>query len=1170
MSLRSWAIRGLILAGLGAIGAFIWLANSWVSPERIRAEVKRTLEAQLEGVDIHVGAARMRILGGIAVSDLTLTLKGGDSPILAVPAAVLYHDKEQLNHGHLVIKKIELDKAELTLERSPAGKWNVEGIFKDGPADKPVPTFLIKDARVHVVDRGPDPLPEVNLTIDQLTLLNDPIPVLAIQAHASARKFGSIKATARLDRIKGELMLGLELPEFQLGEVVAGNADRFAPGLSRHLAGLNAVASIKADLTYNPSSEKSRQWSHKIDVELKEARYLHPDLPWPVEQIAAVVHIVDGRVSVDDATARVGEAQLKLGLESRAGAAPAAPDDSGDPLAQFESRLASLELTITGLTLNDRLYRVLPEPAQRKWRQFAPEGKVNASYKFTRGRDLSGWQREFELRPNQATMCYEKFKYPVTDVCGSVKWALKSAGSPVTNIRLDGTAAGQKITISGQIAGEGPDPGINLKVVGVNVPIDDKLVAAIPDKFRDLVRKFRANGRGDFMADFVQEQGVNLCMNEFRIDVQDARLCHEDIPYPVEKVKGRLFVRSSAMDPDRPVRPGRALGEDPDRDEIIIDGFTAVHGGSIITLNGSKQPIPRTHDKKLVLHFTGVNCPADADLQATCRSLRIESLWTTFQPHGKLSFNADLDLIDRGSLPNQPGRALPFDPRTDLDLKMGFKGAAVTPTFFPYEVTDFAGNLHYMGGCVNLWELTGRHGDSRVRLDAGDVRFYPDGAVWANLGGLQVKPLIADAAFIKALPAKLGAGVTEMSIKGRTELTIKQLVVLTPPDAPSAQTRTPPRTSDPLSTSLYEGQPSAQAPVTPSSLEKSSSSAVQRPPLAGAGLPPSQTPYPPAHPAEPDPKIYWDLELKLIGASFDTGVVWDQAFGSIESRGIYEGTHMGLIRGALWLESTAIAGQPVTRISGRYNAPPQLADPLHPGEYFPMELEFTDLTGELFHGVLGGEAHVSLTSPVRFNLLLKAADVQLEDVAKHYLTKLGADADLKGIAQAQLRLHNRVDLATGQLVIEGWGVVDVPTGRMYNLPILLDLVKLLKFEQPNKTAFEEAHAKFRIQGDRVRVEQIDLIGRAVCLGGSGELDVSGNYVKFDFYTIFSEVLAQLINTPVGDLTAFLSKNLFTIKLTRENGELRYKPVFVQKVSEPASEVADRLRMRVARLFGAAK
>jgi hypothetical protein len=319
---------------------------------------------------------------------------------------------------------------------------------------------------------------------------------------------------------------------------------------------------------------------------------------------------------------------------------------------------------------------------------------------------------------------------------------------------------------------------------------------------------------------------------------------------------------------------------------------------------------------------------------------------------------------------------------------------------------------------------------------------------------------------------------------------------------------------------------------------------------------------------QPDPVVYWDLQLKLLGGSLDTGVPWDQVFGSIACRGRYEGTHTGQVLGNIWIDSTSISGQPVTRISGNFAAPEQKPDPARSGEYLPTELEFTRLSGELFHGRLGGAAHVALTSPVRFNLWLMANDVQLEEVANHYNknSKLG-DADLKGIAQAQLRLDNSPDPVTGQMIVNGWGSVDVPTGRMYNLPILLDLVKLFKFETPNKTAFEEAHAIFRIQGDRVKVDQIDLIGRAVCLGGSGELDTSGNYVKFSFYTIISQVLARLINSPVGDLTKFLSQNLFVIRLTRENGELKYKPEAVPLVTDPALAVADRLRVRFAKLFG---
>ena len=84
-----------------------------------------------------------------------------------------------------------------------------------------------------------------------------------------------------------------------------------------------------------------------------------------------------------------------------------------------------------------------------------------------------------------------------------------------------------------------------------------------------------------------------------------------------------------------------------------------------------------------------------------------------------------------------------------------------------------------------------------MKLAAGEVRFYPDGVVWANLGGLEMKPLVADAAFLKALPGKLGPGLEELKLKGGAELLVKHLVVLTPPDPPT-NPRVPPPEPGPL------------------------------------------------------------------------------------------------------------------------------------------------------------------------------------------------------------------------------------------------------------------------------------------------------------------------------------------------------------------------------------
>jgi hypothetical protein len=1111
MRVRSWFIRGLILAGVAALAALAWLANSWVSPERVREKVIATLSEQFADVDVHVGSARMRILGGIAVSDIKLTRRGdpADRPFLSVPSAVLYHDKEQLNRGRLVIKKVELDAPVFTMERSAGGEWNVLSAMKPGPADRPVPTFVVKNGSVTVTDRAPGALPPLALTNLQLTLLNDPLPTLTVQAGATAANYGPVAVRARYNKLTRHLSLNVEAPELPLGPAVQSAVKRAAPDLAPHLAKLTATANVRAELTYAPGGP-GPHWKHDVRFSVKDAHFEHPDVPIAVEKLSASVRSVDGRIKVEEASALIGGTKVRLSLETRGDGLPAlalqGANDGGDPLKAIEDNLQKLEVHATDLPLSEALFDQLPPQMRRARKQFNPTGHVDVTYKF--GREGAGWKRDLEVRPKQAGLLYEKFRYPLADVRGLLKRVTTHTGEESVTIDLVGTAGGQFVTIKGRADGPGPDPAVNLTVTGLNAPLNDDLVNALPPKFAAMVRQFRASGRGDFVAKITQQPGVNLLENEFRIDIKDAKVNYTRFPYPVEQVKGRVVVRTTMTDATRPVRPGEPLAPLPDRDEMILDGITAVHGGAQVWMNGAKRPLPDSRDRKLVLKMGGTNLPVDADMRTALAAVRVESGWDALAPSGKLSFSADVEVLDRAPPVDRPDDDTPFDPARDMALTFNFAGPTVKPTFLAYEVTDLTGWLQYKNNRLDVAHLTGKHGPTRLKLSAAELRFYPDGAVWANIGAGEMKPFVADDELRKALPSKLASALGELQLKGGAELHLKHMAVVP----------------------------------------------------AGGGEPPL-----PAPAAKPDPVIYWDAELKLFGASLDTGVPWEDVYGSVASRGRYEGTHLGAVRGNVWLDRATVSRLPVSSARCQLRVDSQSPDLARPGTFQPPVLQFLNATGDLFHGELVGQARVALTDPPRYEVWASVSNAQLDEAARHY--KLGSDADLKGIAQAQLLVYNRPDPKTGQLVVEGNGKIDVPTGRMYNLPILLDLVKVLKLQTPDKTAFEQAHAVFRIQGDRVKVEQIDLIGKAICVGGSGELDTSGEFVKFEFYTVWSQVLKQLINTPVGDLTAFLSKNLFVIKMTRENGELKYKPEAVPLVTEPTKAVIDRLKRGASKVMG---
>ena len=1148
--MRSWAIRGLILGLAAGLAGLVWLARTWVSPERVRHQVEAYLRAELPDWQVQVGSAHLRLLGGIAVRQVSLRLPSASAsapPTVSAPYVVLHYDKEQLNRGRLLIRKIELDEPEITWERQPDGSWNLGAWWGSTAADKPWPTVLMRQATVHV--RDPSGVwPSFTLRQAQVTILNDPLPLVSVQIQAQGDGWGAVTLRARYNRLDGSLAAGVEWPACAVQQALAIGGSRLWPGLHEHLRGLEAVAAISADIGYVP--QKSPSWRCDLRLELRDGRFQHPDLPWLVDKLTASIQVKGQKVIVEQASGEIAGASVQLHLESRNGqeeetisAVRGSRGTNSHPsswLQRLEENLQRLELTIQGVALGDTLFEHLPHRIQQLRQRFAPRGRLDLTYKFQRL--PQGSQQEIELRPRQMQITYDKFPYPLEDLRGTIRQTLRPHQAPQTVLDLVASASGHPITLKGTITGDGPDPGIQLRLSGTNIPLDEKLIAAFPPKYAALIRRFHAQGYGDFVAEITQYAGVNRLSSEFRVDIREGRCCYEAFPYPLEKVRGRLVVRVVDTDPQRPVRPGEPVLPPPDEDELILDGFTAVHAGAPLWLHGQNRPLPASRDRLLTLRLGGTHCPLDEDLRTALAALRLGALWELFSPRGHCNFTADVQILERATASALQKEKPAFHPATDLKLTLHLAGLSLTPRFFPYELKEVSGWLEYKNGRVELAHWQARHGPTRCRLQAAEVRFFPDGSVWANLGQLEAQEVQVDAELLQALPRPLAQMLQFLQLRGQIHVHLHHLVARTAPELAAQAVEAIPPEPAPLRLTSAQGEGAArEATPAPGALPLPTPSAPIRPPNG--------------------PIIYWDGEIGLRDAAWDTGVSWAQVHGRIACRGRYEGDHLGAVLGAVWLDRALVADQPLQRIFARFRTPPQRPDPQQPGQFSAVALEIHDLRGEWFHGTVGGQARLLLTEPVTFQLWLNAAEVQLEAVAAHY--QLSKDADLKGLAQAQLYLYNRLDSATGQTLLEGAGKIDVPAGRLYNLPILLDLLKVLKLQAPDKTAFEEAHAVFRIRGDRILVEQVDLIGKAICLGGSGEMDVRGEYVQFDFYTIGSQILARLVHTPVGDLTAFLSKNLFRIRLTREGGQLVYKPEAVPLITDPVRRIADRLRARAA-------
>ena len=1109
MAARKGLIRlARLVVLLTALGYGGWYAyDELFQPGEIRRRVIEELTQRFDGVDVEVGSARMRpFLGGVNVTDLKLIRRDDPTrtPFLHVPQAVIWHDKAQFPH-RIAAGKIELDDAQVRLVRDKSGKWNIQGIAKPAAEGERAPVMVLKKARVEVIDQKTGSSAVLDLQEMDVTVINDPVSVYTFEAKGKSIPIGPFIARGRFEKGVGAAGT-LDLGGIVLGNDLARLVGLAAPEAVEHLRTVNGTATSRTRWTWKPGREPPVTYA--TELEIHEGRCTDPALPAPVEQLNVKARIKDGELAVDNLTAKLGGSGVSVKLEVD-GPKP----EPGAPVifvagTDLEQRVRRIEVTVSDLLVGPDLFERLPNRFAEARALFSPAGPADVTYE--QRRDAGGVKKRLVFRAMGMTAKYSRFPYPVDHIRGTIEATLADEAPSRYEVDLVGEGAGKPVTLKGRVVG-GHDREVDLVLTGSDIVLDKQLIDALPDEYPALVRRLHPTAVGDFTAKLRhnartrRDHGPDASDNEFDIRIRTGSITYEDFPYPLRNLCGKLLIRTV---PDKPTVIPIAAGGPPvvaptEVGSVEFKDFTATgSGGCKLQVKGSHGPEPG--GSVLALEVKGESLPLDGELGRAIARLKINNSWSTFDPSGRMNCDINVRIHNRpGPAGGQPA---PFNPMRDLELGMAFNGPSIRPTFFPYALTETAGQLAYAQGRVDLRQFRARHGSTSITIPAAEVLLPPTGGFWADLYDLKMSPLVFDREFLAALPRGLRSACLGLEPSGSFAIHAKRLVI--------------------------DDQPKGQPPPRPLPQVGATEQVVAR-----ASMP---------TPRATLPTIYWDGTITFRDATMKTGVSWDGVTGQFSSRGLYLGDKLGRVVGNLAVDKGKVLKQPVETLSARFEVDPARPDVVG----IPW------INCKLYGGEVGGQARLELGTPVHFDLSLNGSRLKLEEFAR--VNNIGPKTDLEGLATAQLSLSNAIDPTTRAPLLQGSGSIDVPNGKMLDLPIMLDVIKLTRFRPMDHTAFEEAHAVFRIRGDRVKVGQLDLLGNAISLGGEGEMNLDGSNAQFEFYTVWTNI--RNILGGGGDVAGRISGNLFRIRVTGDLGGDRQPRV----TQEPLPGIVDPIRRLMGR------
>jgi hypothetical protein len=1032
MSRRKWLVRGLVFSVLGGLAAAGLLYQRYTDPATVRRQVVAQLEARFPGATVSLASAHLRLLGGIAVRDLRLVRRDGtdSDDFTYVPAAVIYHDKERLLDGKLAVRKMELYRPRLHVIRRPDGSWNLDGILGPTTPTEPIPTVVVHDGTLVLEDRlrcpGATPIEITNVNV---TLVNDPLATVTFRADGHCDLAGTLQASGAWQRSSGEILLSVEAPAVPVKTALVQQLRPYLPEETHLTQELEGTARLRAEVGFHPGT--AHPWSHDVSLHLVRGRLAHPRLPLPLTDLDATLHCRDGLLAVESLTAQAGPARVAFGgkLQQRGGD----PDLNG-------------HLVVTHLALSREFFDRLPATFHNIQEQFAPAGPVKLDMVFSR---VAGrLHKHCILSPEDLSAEFNRFRYPLKHLTGKLDYDFDEARSrDLLTVDLVGYAGLRPVSIKGTVEGTGPAARVALDISGNDMPIDEPLLAALPNtkedrnklSLQELARAFHARGLVDFVAFIRHTPGSPDFANRFFVRFHHATVQYDVFAYPLENVTGVLDVL-------------------PDHCEFR--DFHGTHKEGEVRVHGRTRLGPN-HDR-LEIHVNGTGILLDDELERNLAD-KLKTTWKTFAPSGRINFATQVTCLP--------------DREPDLDVTVTALGCSIRPAFFPYDLHELRGTVRYARGWVALGAFRARHGPTVLSVDEGLVYLKPGGGLWTKLTNIRGGPIVPDAAFLHALPPALGKACRELGLRDPVTLTT-QLVVDSGPDP-------------------------AEAPV-----------------------------------------VYWDGEVGLRDATLQAGIEMDRVTGSVACVGCYNGSQLDGVVGNVLLDEMTVFKQPFRAIRGQFLVPKDS----------PQTLVVPGLQARLFGGDFGGPLHVEFGPTLRYDMNLTALGVRLEEFGRH---NLGPNAEVKGPVTARLWLKGEgADLSR----LQGEGSIHVPNGRMYNLPVLLDLLKVPGLRVPDHTAFEEAHATFGIRGPRVIVNRLDLFGNAISLSGQGEMNLDGSDIHLDFYAVWGRIV-QMLPPLLNKIPPAVSKQLLKIQMRGRVGDVHYTNEPVPVLVEPLRELLDTLAGR---------
>jgi len=255
----------------------------------------------------------------------------------------------------------------------------------------------------------------------------------------------------------------------------------------------------------------------------------------------------------------------------------------------------------------------------------------------------------------------------------------------------------------------------------------------------------------------------------------------------------------------------------------------------------------------------------------------------------------------------------------------------------------------------------------------------------------------------------------------------------------------------------------------------------------------------------------------------------------------------------------------------------------------PGVIELMELEGSVYGGLLRGEGNIDLNGEGGYMFQLVLLDAPLDPIIHPQKYRQPRPNPEPAIAQSAPTVDNngtliihplrinrdemRELLQTGRLSASldiamamarpdsrrGRGMLEIRGARMYELPLAMAMLQILNLAAPASGAFDEANARFIVDGDRVLFDEVSITAPTIALTGDGTMRYSDRSLDL---IMFSHNPRGPDLGPISDILNVLKDELLCVRVGGTLDDPRPQVINFRGIRESMNTLFGARRQRI--------